>query len=653
MKMFNAIKCPSCGEENKKNSKFCSGCGKMLAGQICGACGESLQRGAIFCSSCGAKVQTTGSSTTAIYQDYQDMSDTNVWQRRPNDFAHRFEMRDLNSFLGLVKKLTVMQGTKAIFMQGGVYRSELLPGVYDVGGLREFFKTFDTFQKSTVILVDDGDTPIDFTVQNLRTAESFDAAVKGKMIVKIENPRFLLENFMKGKEHLGVNDLETLMRNELLNVLQNKIKQYSFEDLYGNLSLKKEIEREVQNNLGITLNRVGLHLVHLPYFDYDESYWNNIIRQRGALSRELIEKREKIRKEADIGLEPYRQQIATKGITLTIRDEEIRVDKELERQERRRLDEITKLFRERLTDDKINEIKNGEDLAKYLNTIDKDRLIRQNEIEELKVLFDNNRQDKEYARKLMLDRLQQRHTLEMEGERLDEGIKGKTLVDQYEIGKRRKEFDQDKAEAEAGIDLLGQMKGVKQKDFAGYQALEIEKRRKIAEIDGATLKDRSNASYEALISMTDGEQAKHISELARMKFARELTPQQITALTAKDSDAVAKALQDMYGGQQAKELYELRMKDYDGFLQRMQQMSDRAMDRMGDVAITRATPESQGTTVVSGGGFGTAPVIVDHGISQVPQSPARPNKNSVVCKKCNSVLESTEKFCNKCGEKVQ
>jgi len=577
------------------------------------------------------------------------MSDTNVWQRRPNDFAHRFEMQDLNSFLGLVKKLTVMQGTKALFMQGGVYRNELLPGVYDVGGLREFFKTLDPYQKSTIILVDDGDTPIDFTIQNLRTVENFDAAVKGKMVIKVENPRFLLENFMKGKEHLGVNDLETLIRNELLNVLQSKVKNYSFEDLYGNLALKKEIEHEVQNNLGITLGRVGLQLIHLPYFDYDESYWNNIIRQRGALDRELIEKRDKIRKEADIGLEPYRQQVTTKGFTLAIRDEELRADKAWEGQERRRLDEITKLLRERLTDDKINELENGEDLAKYLNTIDKDRLIRQNEVEELKILFDNNRQDKEYARKLMLDRIQQRHDLEMESERLEGDITGKIRVDQYEVDKRRKVFDQDRAEAEAGIDILSKMKSEKRKDFAGYQDLEIDKHQKMAEIEEKRLKTLTNASLTAQISMAEGKQAEYISELARMEYAKNLTPQQITAITAKDSDKVAEALREMYGSQLAKEMYELRMKDYDGFLQKMQQLSEGAMNKMGDVAITRAIPESQGTTVVSGGGLGSAPVIVDRGISQVPQT----RQKSVICKKCSATLDPAEKFCNRCGEKVQ
>jgi hypothetical protein len=120
--MFDTVKCRSCGAENKKTSKFCSQCGQLVAGQLCGSCGQPVRAGATFCSSCGAAVQP-GTTSSATYPDaFPDLSKSNVWQRRPNDLAHRFEVADLNSyFLGLTKKITVMQGTKAIFLQGGKY----------------------------------------------------------------------------------------------------------------------------------------------------------------------------------------------------------------------------------------------------------------------------------------------------------------------------------------------------------------------------------------------------------------------------------------------------------------------------------------------------------------------------------------------------
>jgi len=664
--MFDTIKCRSCGAENKKNSKFCAQCGQLMAGQLCSKCGQPVRAGATFCSGCGAKVEAPGIYASATYpEEFPDLSKSNVWQRRPSDLAHRFEAADLNSyFAGLTKKITVMQGTKAIFLQGGKYQGDLPPGTYTADSLLEFLKTLNFYEKTTIILVDDGDIPVDFSIGGLRTSENFDAGVRGKMVVKVDKPILLFDNLMKSRPHLEIIDLLSNIRNELLNVLQSKIKGYSFEDLYGNLELKKELQQDFEFNLTTTLSRWGLQLVYLPYFDYDESYWQDLIQQRGALSRELIEKREKIKREADIGLLDYEQSVATKVKDTEIKRADQMVDREREMIERKRFDEITKMIRERLTDDKMNEFKNAEDFEKYLYSIDKDRVIRTNDMTDLKILFENNRQDNAYARKLMIESITQRHVLDMKGEVIEEDVKGRRVVDDYDLEKRGKVSGQDIKEAEAGIELLRKMKATKREDVTGYQALELEKAQKAAEIEAQRLKARSGATDEAQISMAEGKQAEQLAELARMKQAKTLTEEQLMALSAKDSAAVAAALKEKYGSDQVKAMYEQRMKDQEAYVQRMQSMEERAMDRMervhtksleemGQTASTRATSgSSQGTTVVAGGGFG-APVIVGPGAPAAPAPIPKPEKKVILCRKCNAELEPTERFCNTCGEKVQ
>jgi hypothetical protein len=662
--MFDTVKCRSCGAENKKTSKFCSQCGQLIAGQLCGSCGQPVRAGATFCSSCGAPVQQ-GTTSSATYPDaYPDLSKSNVWQRRPNDLAHRFEVADLNSyFLGLTKKITVMQGTKAIFLQGGKYQGDLPPGTYTAASLLEFLKTLNLYEKTTIILVDDGDIPIDFSIGGLRTVESFNAGVKGRMVVKVDKPILLFDNLMKAKPHLEVIDLLGNVRNEMLNVLQSKVKGYSFEDLYGNLELRKELQQDFEFNLTTTLSRWGLQLVHLPYFDYDESYWEDIIKQRGTLSRELIEKREKMRQEAEIGLLPYEQQVATKVKETEVKRADEMIDREREMLERKRFDEITVLLRQRLTDDKMNEFKNAEDLEKYLYSIDTNKVIRQNDMIDLKRLFETNREDKATARQLMIERIAQRHKLDMVGEVIEADIGGKRATYDFEIEKRVKGSGQDVREAEAGIELLRKMKEVKRGDVAGYQSLEMEKAQKVADIEAQRLKARSAATDEAQISMAEGKAGEQLAELSKIKQAKALTEEQLMALSAKDSAAVAAALKEKYGSDQVKAMYEQRMKDQEAYVQRMQQMEERTMDRMervhhksleemGQTASTRATPGSPaGTTVVAGGGFG-APVVVAPGGGGAAPAPA-PGPKVILCRKCNAELDPTEKFCNNCGEKVQ
>ncbi len=662
--MFDTIKCRSCGAENKKDSKFCAQCGQLVSGQLCGKCGLPVRAGATFCSGCGAKAEAPSTYASATYpEEFVDLSKSNVWQRRPNDLAHRFEASDLNSyFAGLTKKITVMQGTKAIFLQGGKYQGDLPPGTYTADSLLEFLKTLNFYEKTTIILVDDGDIPIDFSIGELRTSENFDAGVKGKMVVKVDKPILFFDNLMKSRPHLEVIDLFSYIRNELLNILQSKIKGYSFEDLYGNLELRKELQQDFEFNLTTTLSRLGLQLVHLPYFDYDESYWQDLIQQRGALSRELIEKREKIKREADIGLLDYEQSVATKVKDTEIKRSDQMVDRERELIERKRFEEITKMIRERLTDDKMNEFKNADDLEKYLYSIDKDKVIRTNDMTDLKIQFENNRQDHAYARKLMIESITQRHELEMKGEVVKEDVNRQRVGDEYSREKRRGDTDETMREADAGIDLLAKMKAKKREDAAGYQAMELEKAQKAADIEAERLKARSAASDEAQISMAEGKAGEQLTEIAKMKQAKALTEEQLMALSAKDSAAVAAALKEKYGSDQVKAMYELRMKDQEAYVQRMQQMEERGMDRMervhtksleemGQTASTRATPGTTGsTTVVSPGGFG-APVIIG-GAVPVPQVPTVPAKK-ILCRKCNAELDPTERFCNTCGEKVQ
>ncbi|MEI6703720.1 MAG: zinc-ribbon domain-containing protein [Deltaproteobacteria bacterium] len=662
--MFDTIKCRSCGAENKKDSKFCAQCGQLVSGQICGKCGLPVRTGATFCSGCGAKAEAPSTYASATYpEEFVDLSKSNVWQRRPNDLAHRFEASDLNSyFAGLTKKITVMQGTKAIFLQGGKYQGDLPPGTYTADSLLEFLKTLNFYEKTTIILVDDGDIPIDFSIGELRTSENFDAGVKGKMVVKVDKPILFFDNLMKSRPHLEVIDLFSYIRNELLNILQSKIKGYSFEDLYGNLELRKELQQDFEFNLTTTLSRLGLQLVHLPYFDYDESYWKDLIQQRGALSRELIEKREKIKREADIGLLDYEQSVATKVKDTEIKRSDQMVDRERELIERKRFEEITKMIRERLTDDKMNEFKNAEDLEKYLYSIDKDKVIRTNDMMDLKIQFENNRQDHAYARKLMIESITQRHELEMKGEVVKEDVNRQRVGDEYSREKRRGDTDETLREADAGIDLLAKMKAKKREDAAGYQAMELEKAQKAADIEAERLKARSAASDEAQISMAEGKAGEQLTEIAKMKQAKALSEEQLMALSAKDSAAVAAALKEKYGSDQVKAMYEQRMKDQEAYVQRMQQMEERGMDRMervhtksleqmGQTASTRATPGTTGsTTVVSPGGFG-APVIIG-GAVPVPQAPPVPAKK-ILCRKCNAELDPTERFCNTCGEKVQ
>ena len=131
--LFNKKITCSCGHENPAGSQFCGSCGKRLGGQangVCPACGAKLDPGAAFCGKCGAKLldspQTIKTADTS-----KELGKNRQWMRMPGDFAQRFDIQDLRGVFA--KRLTVEQGTKAILLQGGIYKGALPAGVYNLG----------------------------------------------------------------------------------------------------------------------------------------------------------------------------------------------------------------------------------------------------------------------------------------------------------------------------------------------------------------------------------------------------------------------------------------------------------------------------------------------------------------------------------------
>jgi len=248
---FDKIKCKSCGNENDKDNKFCAKCGTNISKTVCSGCGAQLSQGSKFCPQCGSNIFATPAQDRSEEKPVPQIEKIKMWSRQPDDFARRFELEDIQGTFR--KHVTVEQGTKAIFLQGGKFFGELLPGNYDAGGLLKQIGNLNFSEKATVIIVDGSDTRLNFEIGKLRTKEAFPAGVKGSLAINIETPVMFFTNMMKSRESISVSELTGFLAPEMTNVVQSKIKQYSFDDLYGDLKIKNEIQQDFEYHMRTTL----------------------------------------------------------------------------------------------------------------------------------------------------------------------------------------------------------------------------------------------------------------------------------------------------------------------------------------------------------------------------------------------------------------
>lgn len=655
--MFNKIKCNNCGTTNNKDSKFCSQCGSIVNDATCNACGSKVSPDVKFCPDCGSPLSQLDNSqkkSETIVSTGEDK--IKMWSRGPLEFAKRIEVDNVKGTF--TKKVTIEQGTKALFLQGGHFNGELLPGTYNVGGLIQKIENLNFSEKATVIVIDDSDVRIEVNVSGLKTSEHFETGIKGAVSLNISNAILFFNNIMKGRSSILLTDIENYLENEISNVLQSKIKNYSYKELYGNDELKNEIKQDLQYKLQTTFDRSGLRIIDVPYFDYDESSWADINAEKSNIGKDSAK---------------IDNQFLADDLE----------DKRFELQQR---------IRERLTSGKIDDFKNSDDFATFIHELDKDKLIREDEMDILKRTLRECGDDHTLARSQIIDKLKSKHSHDMATDEQDHkyGYHSKEVDHKHEIDskevdhdiereKKRKENEIDLKKDDAAftderrakdlefktgkidqlIEQKRKMNAAKLERMSGEQDIDINRMKSEAEIEAEKLKSRSGASDEALLSIVDGAQGSQLHELAMMKAAKGLSEEQLMALNAKDSAAVADALKAKYSTEEVKKLYEEKLTDQKKFVDKIEELSDKSADRaermsmksmeqMGLTASTRANAPGS-TTVVSGGGGGFNQPIV---MSDNPSNQQKEIVKVAVCRECNQEVPIGTQFCTNCGGKI-
>jgi hypothetical protein len=608
--VFALETCPYCNAKISKGANFCANCGKSLpSGEFkCARCSQPIKGDAKFCPYCGVSVSPASESPKIISKQ---------WKREADDFAVRLEVANLE---GLFKKqFIVEQGTQALFIQNGKPAGMLSPGQYDLENAWEKLKKLELNQVASVIIADTADIQLDVDLNELITRDPAKVNAVLNLVTNLDNFELFFVNTLKDQMRIGRTELMRRLKDELGNVLESIIIKASVKELYGSRELKQQIGQDIETQMQTTLERNGLKLVQLRYLRFSS---------------------------------PDLNQLFEWGHELFIKGQELnRADG---------LAELSSRARQILTKDKMNKIQTEADLEKFIHEIDKDNIIRSEEMDALKRIFQDAKEDRERAREWMLKRIELEQSIERDKLRLSAELGEDIQRAEAEAKKKRIAAEQDFWESYEGIKLLREVKKTQIDEKEAYDKLEIEKQKQKQKIEAERLKEFSNADTEAVLAILDpaSPQTQQIAALETLRRQKEMTPEQLIVIAAEKSPDAAKALAQKYlaegtTNQKLIDLMELRIKELretnTDAANRLESVMKESLQQMGSVAKTRAEA-GPAPTVIAGSGMSGGPVVIG---SQGAFGTGRESTtNRVICPKCKSTNESNKKYCSQCGNQM-
>ena len=239
--------CKYCGTKLPADSTYCTFCGHVVdnarSSNFCPRCGQPVESGVRVCCHCGTRLAAVSRNVTAENSS-KELGGNRQWMRIPGDIAQRFDIQDIKGFFS--KKITVEQGTKAIFLQGGRYCGTLPAGVYDFGDIRSGLLNLNLEERAVVILIETGEIALSFSIQEgeLQTRDHISIGAACMLTLRLEQPLEFLENYFKSGQHISSYDLEREIYPDVLSLFQQTVLQFSVEDLVGNQELSNILNQK-------------------------------------------------------------------------------------------------------------------------------------------------------------------------------------------------------------------------------------------------------------------------------------------------------------------------------------------------------------------------------------------------------------------------
>ena len=501
-----------------------------------------------------------------------------TWQRNSGDLATRIEAGDISGWIN--HDIVVEQGTHAIILKDGDFEGVV------TGDKQRLESLWDRLRGRMVsaVLIDTGEQDMTLRVEPVFTKDPLRLGVQVRLGVAVGADEASLKRFyinqLKGAQNYTATDLGEAILPELQDAMNEFSRRYTVRELDSSTSQKSVLEDAVRTHLEPMLTRSGVRLLGVRGVRYLHERLNKLTQQREDLLLQVSE--------AEAKLDGRRRLF-----DVVSRDELQALVEESERFELyEKRAALNERMRQAVSLGKMDEVSSEAQFAKFLDSVDREKILR--EEERAKLLFEvrTNQQDRERAWVHVLARLdveQRYELLLLEAARHDvltttqadaEAKRARAQVDmewslvlvraqgkinvqkakadyaresarvaesdarirmledaKAEAEVSRLEREKDRLDADLGIVLLEKMKRVRHQDESVYEVRRLETKQRETEIE--------IAHQRALFDM-EMQRARLTQdyELARIKALGEISPDAIFAFLPSDRAQLLKELQE-------------------------------------------------------------------------------------------------------------
>ena len=342
----------------------------------------------------------------------------NRWAVSDHDFATRIIVPDLKGFfdnLPLIgnapkgRALIIEPGTRALVIDEGYIAGELLGGSYTLESFIERLQFWKNRQV-TIFLTREEDVPLEMSSESAPCLENVCFDIDYRWTIQIQDVSRFLDNLMGARNEVSIDELSSLLTPLTNQAVRGTVGRIDFDTVNGP-DFVNLLSDGMSSQLETRLTRYGLALTDLQSVEI-QSDGDGLSERKGEQWLQLRE----------IQMQRAASVVENEELKSQLEDINSKVP-------------IRKQLRDAVSSDQFNKIQSKEEFAQSLLEIDKQRVLRKEETDELVEAYESRKEDRDQLREHLLATMDLHREQELEGLRVetDYAVRQKSLQKEIEL----------------------------------------------------------------------------------------------------------------------------------------------------------------------------------------------------------------------------